>query len=258
MPCDTRHLMRSSGRCVSILASNSLVLPQIFVANETVHSSSCVTRVTRCMNVGQSSNCVHWLYAVSIGTATSTDCCTGIRRPFPTPGMPPFPPPPSSPPPKGRIPLAASFTSPPAPPASSTFELTMSFICAPTRSLALDAAFAEHLGRRGRHRPRADRVDALLGKRHHRRQARARGEPRRAGKAAVALLLRIRFRVAEVLDGVACDVGDDVPDRTTSSPSPLCLPQIEFWRRPTQLGGHRNRRNASFSGRDLDNATPDS
>jgi hypothetical protein len=44
MPCDTRHLIRSSGRWVSILAVNSFVLPQIFVANETVQSSSCVTR----------------------------------------------------------------------------------------------------------------------------------------------------------------------------------------------------------------------
>ena len=61
MPCETRHLIRSSGRWVSILASNSFVLPQIFVANLTVQSSSCVTRVTRCMNSGQSSNCVNWL-----------------------------------------------------------------------------------------------------------------------------------------------------------------------------------------------------
>jgi hypothetical protein len=61
MPCETRHLMRSSGRWVSILAENSLVLPQIFVAKLTVQSSSCVTRVTRCMKFGQSSNWVHWL-----------------------------------------------------------------------------------------------------------------------------------------------------------------------------------------------------
>ena len=61
MPDDTRHLMRSSGRCVSIFASNSFVLPQIFVAKLTVHSSSCVARVTRCMNSGQSSNWVNWL-----------------------------------------------------------------------------------------------------------------------------------------------------------------------------------------------------
>ena len=61
MPCDTFHLIRSSGRWVSISALNSFVLPQILVANETVQSSSCVTRVTRCMNSGQSSNWVHWL-----------------------------------------------------------------------------------------------------------------------------------------------------------------------------------------------------
>ena len=61
IPCETRHLMRSSGRWVSMLAVNSFVLPQILVAKLTVQSSSCVTRVTRCMNSGQSSNCVHWL-----------------------------------------------------------------------------------------------------------------------------------------------------------------------------------------------------
>ena len=43
IPCATRHLMRSSGRWVSILASNSFVLPQIFVAKLIVQSSSCVT-----------------------------------------------------------------------------------------------------------------------------------------------------------------------------------------------------------------------
>ena len=53
--------MRWSGRWVSILASNSFVLPQIFVAKPIVQSSSWVTRVTRCMNSGQSSNCVNWL-----------------------------------------------------------------------------------------------------------------------------------------------------------------------------------------------------
>ena len=53
--------MRSSGRWVSISALNSFVLPQILVAKLTVQSSSCVTRVTRCMNSGHSSNCVHWL-----------------------------------------------------------------------------------------------------------------------------------------------------------------------------------------------------
>ena len=61
IPCETRHLIRSSGRWVSISALNSLVLPQILVAKETVQSSSWVTRVTRCMNSGQSSNWVHWL-----------------------------------------------------------------------------------------------------------------------------------------------------------------------------------------------------
>ena len=40
MPWETLHLMRSSGRWVSILASNSFVLPQIFVAKLTVQSSS--------------------------------------------------------------------------------------------------------------------------------------------------------------------------------------------------------------------------
>src|SRR5688572_24969526 len=53
--------------------------------------------------------------------------------------MPPFPP--LSPPPPGSRPLAASFTRPPAPPASSTFELTASFILEPTRSPPLEASF---------------------------------------------------------------------------------------------------------------------
>ena len=42
-------------------ALNSVVFPQIVVANDTLQSSSWVTRVTRCMNCGQSSNCVNWL-----------------------------------------------------------------------------------------------------------------------------------------------------------------------------------------------------
>jgi hypothetical protein len=35
IPCETRHLMRSSGRWVSMSAVNSFVLPQIFVAKLT-------------------------------------------------------------------------------------------------------------------------------------------------------------------------------------------------------------------------------
>src|SRR6478609_9343380 len=36
-------------------------------------SSSCFTASTPFMNDGNSSNCVHWLYAVETGTSTSTD-----------------------------------------------------------------------------------------------------------------------------------------------------------------------------------------
>jgi hypothetical protein len=48
----TRHLIRLSHRCVSMFALNSFVLPRIFVANETLRSSSWVTRVTQCMEFG--------------------------------------------------------------------------------------------------------------------------------------------------------------------------------------------------------------
>ena len=61
MPCETFHMIRSSGRCVTILAVYCLDLPQIFVVKLIVSSSSCETFVTRCMNCGQSSNWVNWL-----------------------------------------------------------------------------------------------------------------------------------------------------------------------------------------------------
>ncbi len=61
IPCSTFHLTRSSGRWVSILAANSFFLPQILVEKATEDSLFWVTPVTRCMKLGHSSYCVHWL-----------------------------------------------------------------------------------------------------------------------------------------------------------------------------------------------------
>ena len=60
-PSVTFHLMRSSGRCSSISALNSLDLPQIFALKVTWVSSSWLTLSRRCMNSGHASNCVHSL-----------------------------------------------------------------------------------------------------------------------------------------------------------------------------------------------------
>ena len=92
----TRHLIRSSGAASRSWPRTPCLAPDLRgEADRAVvllrHADDAVHELR------PSSNWVNWLYAVSSGTATSIACCTGIRRPFPTPGMPPFPPP-SSPP----------------------------------------------------------------------------------------------------------------------------------------------------------------
>ena len=57
----TCHLIRSSGRCSSISAWNCLETPQILALKATWVSSSWLTLVTRCMNLGHSSNWVNSL-----------------------------------------------------------------------------------------------------------------------------------------------------------------------------------------------------
>src|SRR5215218_5306184 len=122
------------------------------------------------MNLGNSSNCVHWWYATSTGTATSTQRCTGLRLPRPQPVLgslsppPPgsfdvtpsarpdiSPPPPESPPPPA--PFSAFAARPVIPPffsaseaadcaASSAFERPACFSFGPPRVAAAYPAAA--------------------------------------------------------------------------------------------------------------------
>ena len=78
-----RQTMRSFGVCSTISASQERRTPQMFSCHMSVESSFCSTFSTRCMKFGNSSNCVYWSYATSIGTATSTNSWTGRRRPRP-------------------------------------------------------------------------------------------------------------------------------------------------------------------------------
>src|SRR5690606_28505396 len=64
---------RRSGTCSVTSASNSRVTPPTVVTQWVRVSDSWRASDTPPMNWGNSSNCVHWLYAVRTGTATSTD-----------------------------------------------------------------------------------------------------------------------------------------------------------------------------------------
>src|SRR5688500_14399339 len=68
------HAMRSSGFCSVIFASHSRLVPAISATQCNVVSSICLTLSTPSMKRGNSSNWVHWLYAVRTGTLSSIDC----------------------------------------------------------------------------------------------------------------------------------------------------------------------------------------
>jgi len=76
MPPVEVHATRSSGICSVIRASNSRLLPPMSTFQWVIVSDICRTSSTPSMNSGNSSNWVHWSYAVRIGTATSTDLVT--------------------------------------------------------------------------------------------------------------------------------------------------------------------------------------
>ena len=71
VPSVARQATRSSGCCSVISASNSRSTPAIFVRQCTCVSSIWRISSTPSMKRGNSSNCVHWLYAVRTGTWTS-------------------------------------------------------------------------------------------------------------------------------------------------------------------------------------------
>src|SRR6476661_228903 len=67
-----------SGSCSRILASHIRRTPAISATHSSRSSAICVTLRTPLMNRGNSSNCVHWLYALLIGTFTSTVLVTWV------------------------------------------------------------------------------------------------------------------------------------------------------------------------------------
>jgi NAD(P)-dependent dehydrogenase (short-subunit alcohol dehydrogenase family) len=81
-PAVARHATRSSGCCSVISASHSRRAPPMVATQCKCPSSICCTDSTPSMKRGNSSNCVHWSYAVRTGTRTSMDssivlmCCS--------------------------------------------------------------------------------------------------------------------------------------------------------------------------------------
>src|SRR3954447_15415410 len=73
LPSSLIQLICVSGCCSRILASHSAVWPPIVATQCKRVSSRCRTSSMPSMKSGNSSNCVHWLYAVEIGTPTSID-----------------------------------------------------------------------------------------------------------------------------------------------------------------------------------------
>src|SRR3954451_15160030 len=71
LPASAVHATRSSGCCSVIRAYHSARLPPTSATQCRRSSVTCSTCCTPSMNRGNSSNCVHWLYAVVIGTPTS-------------------------------------------------------------------------------------------------------------------------------------------------------------------------------------------
>src|SRR3954454_16067042 len=67
-----------SGTCSRILACHWRRTPTISATQSSRSSSSWVTLLTPPMNRGNSSNCVHWLYALLTGTFTSTVLVTWV------------------------------------------------------------------------------------------------------------------------------------------------------------------------------------
>src|SRR6478752_8828751 len=69
-PSVAAQATRRSGTCSRILASHCLRTPPISATHSSRSSLSCVTLLTPPMKCGNSSNWVHWLYAVLTGTFT--------------------------------------------------------------------------------------------------------------------------------------------------------------------------------------------